>query len=172
MGATPTRRAGGRAEPARRGPSASRRRTPQGTQYLFSSDAFPGRVYKLTLDGKVARLARQVGAPGRSSSVGFTRSRARRENEIYVAELLNWRVQKLVAQAGGRQDFHGRVSRSSWIGSEGRWAGQEACSRIPPTHRPTRPVSPAKLAAGPSTRRPPVPARTRSASPDRSRRRS
>ena len=28
----------------------------QGTQYLYSADAVPGRVYKLTLDGKVLGL--------------------------------------------------------------------------------------------------------------------
>jgi DNA-binding beta-propeller fold protein YncE len=66
----------------------------QGTQYLFSSDAFPGRVYKLTLDGKV------VGWLGKSGhqpkQFGWIHEIAcPSENEIYVAELLNWRVQKL-----------------------------------------------------------------------------
>ena len=37
----------------------------------------------------------------RSSSAGSTRSPARRENEIYVAELLNWRVQKLLLKPAG-----------------------------------------------------------------------
>ena len=27
--------------------------TPGPTQYLYSADAFPGRIYKMTLDGKV-----------------------------------------------------------------------------------------------------------------------
>ena len=66
----------------------------QGTQYLFSSDAFPGRVYKLTLDGKV------VGWLGKSGhqpkQFGWIHEIAcPSENEIFVAELLNWRVQKL-----------------------------------------------------------------------------
>jgi len=65
-----------------------------GTQYLYSSDAFPGRVYKLTLDGKV------VGWLGKSGhqlkQFGWIHEIAcPSENEIYVAELLNWRVQKL-----------------------------------------------------------------------------
>jgi len=69
--------------------------TPGPTQYLYSSDAFPGRIYKLTLDGKV------VGALGRSGrqlkQFGWIHEMAcPAENELYVAELLNWRVQKLV----------------------------------------------------------------------------
>jgi hypothetical protein len=68
--------------------------TPGPTQYLFSSDAFPGRIYKLTLDGKV------VGVLGRSGrqpkQFGWIHEIAcPSENEIYVAEILNWRVQKL-----------------------------------------------------------------------------
>ena len=49
---------------ARRGRSASRRPTRSGTQFLYSSDAFPGRVYKLSLDGKVLGMARQVRPSG------------------------------------------------------------------------------------------------------------
>ncbi len=65
-----------------------------GTQYLYSSDAFPGRVYKLTLDGKV------LGWLGKSGhqlkQFGWIHEIAcPSENELYVAELLNWRVQKL-----------------------------------------------------------------------------
>jgi DNA-binding beta-propeller fold protein YncE len=65
-----------------------------GTQYLYSADAFPGRVYKLGLDGKV------LGYFGRSGhqpkQFGWIHEIAcPSENELYVAELLNWRVQKL-----------------------------------------------------------------------------
>jgi hypothetical protein len=61
---------------------------------LYSSDAFPGRVYKLSLDGKV------LGYFGKSGHAmkqfGWIHEIAcPSENEIYVAELLNWRVQKL-----------------------------------------------------------------------------
>jgi hypothetical protein len=64
------------------------------TQYLYMADAFPGRMYKLTLDGKL------VGYLGRSGhqakQFGWIHGIAcPSENEIYVAELLNWRVQKL-----------------------------------------------------------------------------
>jgi hypothetical protein len=69
--------------------------TPGPTQYLYASDAFPGRVYKLSLDGQV------LGALGRSGrqtkQFGWIHEMAcPSENEIYVAELLNWRVQKLI----------------------------------------------------------------------------
>jgi DNA-binding beta-propeller fold protein YncE len=79
-----------------------------GTQYLYSSDAFPGRVYKLSLDGKV------LGWFGKSGhqlkQFGWIHEIAcPSEDEIYVAELLNWRVQKLqlhppqrTSSAGGR----------------------------------------------------------------------
>ena len=65
-----------------------------GTQFLYSSDAYPGRVYKLSLDGKV------LGYLGKSGhqlkQFGWIHEIAcPSENEIYVAELLNWRVQKL-----------------------------------------------------------------------------
>jgi DNA-binding beta-propeller fold protein YncE len=65
-----------------------------GTQYLYSSDAFPGRVYKLTLDGKVLGMLGKSGH--QAKQFGWIHEIAcPSENEIYVAELLNWRVQKL-----------------------------------------------------------------------------
>jgi 6-bladed beta-propeller len=65
------------------------------TQYLYVSDAYPGRIYKLTLDGKVLGW---LGGSGRTlKKFGWIHELAcPSENEIYVAELLNWRVQKLV----------------------------------------------------------------------------
>ncbi len=70
-----------------------------GTQYLYSSDAFPGRVYKLTLDGKVLGM---LGKSGRQpKEFGWIHEIAcPSENEIYVAEILNWRVQKLLLKPG------------------------------------------------------------------------
>ena len=48
-----------------------------GTQYLYSADAYPGRVYKLSLDGKV--LGCSAGpAASPSSSAGFTKWRVPR----------------------------------------------------------------------------------------------
>jgi DNA-binding beta-propeller fold protein YncE len=66
-----------------------------GTQFLYSSDAFPGRVYKLTLDGKVLGWLGKSGH--QMKQFGWIHEIAcPSENEIYVAELLNWRVQKLL----------------------------------------------------------------------------
>lgn len=64
------------------------------TQYLYVSDAFPGRIYKLTLDGKVLGM---LGKSGRQpKQFGWIHEIAcPSENELFVAEILNWRVQKL-----------------------------------------------------------------------------
>ena len=70
-----------------------------GTQYLFSSDALPGRVYKLTLDGKVLG---SMGTSGRQpKQFGWIHEIAcPSENELYVGEILNWRVQKMTIRPG------------------------------------------------------------------------
>jgi DNA-binding beta-propeller fold protein YncE len=70
-----------------------------GTQYLYSSDAFPGRVYKLTLDGQVVGM---IGKSGRQlKQFGWIHEMAcPSENEIYTAEILNWRVQKILFHPG------------------------------------------------------------------------
>jgi hypothetical protein len=66
----------------------------QGTQYLYSSDAVPGRMYKLTLDGKVlgtlGDAGKKVGEFGWVHQIACVS-----ENELWVGEILNWRVQKL-----------------------------------------------------------------------------
>jgi streptogramin lyase len=69
--------------------------TPGPTQFLYTSDGFPGRVYKLSLDGEVLGM---LGRSGRQlKQFGWIHEIAcPSENEIYVAELLNWRVQKLI----------------------------------------------------------------------------
>jgi sugar lactone lactonase YvrE len=68
--------------------------TPGTTQYLYVSDAVPGRIYKLTLDGKVIGALGEAGKEPKQ--FGWIHEIAcPSENELYVAELLNWRVQKL-----------------------------------------------------------------------------
>jgi streptogramin lyase len=69
--------------------------TPGPHQYLYSADAYPGRIYKLTLDGKVLGM---LGETGRQlKQFGWVHEIAcPSENTLYVAELLNWRVQKLI----------------------------------------------------------------------------
>jgi hypothetical protein len=63
-------------------------------QYLFAADAFPGRIYKMTLDGHVVGW---LGGSGKSlKKFGWIHEMAcPTENTIFAAELLNWRVQKL-----------------------------------------------------------------------------
>jgi hypothetical protein len=66
-----------------------------GKQYLYVADAWPGRVYKLDLDGKV--LGWLGGAGKQLKQFGWIHEMAcPSENELYVGELLNWRLQKLV----------------------------------------------------------------------------
>jgi len=71
--------------------------TPGPHQVLFAADAFPGRLYKLSLDGKLlgvlGRSGKQLGQFGWIHEIACPS-----ENEVYVAELLNWRVQKLVLE--------------------------------------------------------------------------
>ena len=73
--------------------------TPGPTQYLYSSDAYPGRIYKLSLDGKVLGM---LGSTGHQlKQFGWIHELAcPSENELYAAELLNWRVQKLILEGG------------------------------------------------------------------------
>ena len=69
--------------------------TPPPNQVLYTSDAYPGRVYKVSLDGKVLGVLGQSGK--QLKQFGWIHGIAcPSENEIYVAELLNWRVQKLI----------------------------------------------------------------------------
>ncbi|MBZ5560004.1 MAG: peptidyl-alpha-hydroxyglycine alpha-amidating lyase family protein [Acidobacteriia bacterium] len=79
----------------------------QGQQFLYSSDAFPGRVYKLSLDGKVLGW---IGKSGhQAKQFGWIHEIAcPSENEIYVAELLNWRVQKITLHPAARTSTAGQ----------------------------------------------------------------
>ena len=70
--------------------------TPGPTQYLYVADAFPGRIYKLIAGRQGARHGSVAPANSSSNSVGFTQIACPSENELYVAELLNWRAQKLI----------------------------------------------------------------------------
>jgi sugar lactone lactonase YvrE len=69
--------------------------TPGPNQVLYSSDSYPGRIYKLSLDGKVLGY---LGKSGKQlKQFGWIHEMAcPSENELYVAEILTWRVQKLI----------------------------------------------------------------------------
>src|SRR5438270_2320473 len=62
-------------------------------QVLYASDAFPGRIYKMTLDGKVlgvlGKSGKQLGQFGWIHEIACPS-----ENELFVAELLNRRMKK------------------------------------------------------------------------------
>jgi DNA-binding beta-propeller fold protein YncE len=68
--------------------------TPGPLQYLYVSDAVPGRIYKMSLDGTVLGVLGDAGKEAKQ--FGWIHEIAcPSENELWVAELLNWRVQKL-----------------------------------------------------------------------------
>ena len=70
------------------------------TQYLFASDVEPGRIYKMTLDGKIlgwlGESGRQLGQFNWVHGIS-----CRTEEMLYVADLNNWRVQKLLLDPRG-----------------------------------------------------------------------
>jgi sugar lactone lactonase YvrE len=72
--------------------------TPAPNQALYVSDAYPGRIYKLNLDGKVLGV---LGESGKQlKQFGWIHEIACPSvNELYVSELLNWRVQKLTLES-------------------------------------------------------------------------
>jgi hypothetical protein len=73
--------------------------TPGPNQVLFVGEStFPGRIFKVTLEGKVLGV---IGRSGRNLGQfsGAHQLACRSENEVYVAETSNWRVQKLVFPA-------------------------------------------------------------------------
>ena len=65
------------------------------TQYLFASDQEPGRIYKMTLDGEMlgwlGESGRQFGQFNWLHGIS-----CRSEDELYVADMNNWRIQKLL----------------------------------------------------------------------------
>jgi hypothetical protein len=71
--------------------------TPPPNQVLYSSDGYPGRIYKLSLEGKLLGV---LGESGKQlKQFGWIHEIAcPSENELFVGELLNWRVQKLILE--------------------------------------------------------------------------
>jgi hypothetical protein len=68
--------------------------TPGPTQYLYTSDSEPGRIYKLTLDGRIVGM---LGESGRDAGqFNWIHGLAcPSEDTLIVADMNNWRVQKL-----------------------------------------------------------------------------
>ena len=79
--------------------------TPGPHQYLYSSNSYPdsspanmrgvtGEIYKMELDGKVlGRFGKAGKAAGEFSTTHAMD--CRNENELYIAEIASWRVQKI-----------------------------------------------------------------------------
>ncbi len=69
------------------------------TQYLYTSDSEPGRIYKMTLDGK---LIGTMGISGRDEKqFNWIHALAcPTDDTLYVADMNNWRVQKLTLHDG------------------------------------------------------------------------
>ncbi len=65
------------------------------TQYLFASNEEPGRVYKMSLDGKILGMfgesGRQLGQFNWIHGIS-----CRSEDELYIADMNNWRVQRIL----------------------------------------------------------------------------
>ena len=65
------------------------------TQLLFASDQEPGRIYKMTLEGKILGMFGESGrGPGQFNwAHGIS---CRSEDTLYIADMNNWRVQKIL----------------------------------------------------------------------------
>jgi DNA-binding beta-propeller fold protein YncE len=64
------------------------------TQYLYTSDQEPGRIYKLSLDGKILGVLGESGHEvGQFNWVHALACPS--ENTVFAADMNNWRVQKL-----------------------------------------------------------------------------
>jgi DNA-binding beta-propeller fold protein YncE len=75
---------------------------PGKSQVLFVGEStYPGRIFKLSLDGKVLG---EIGRSGRNLKQfsGAHALACPSENEIYAAETSNWRVQKLTLHPQGK----------------------------------------------------------------------
>ena len=69
------------------------------TQYLYAADQEPGRVYKITLDGKILGM---FGESGRDKGqFNWPHGMAcPAEDVLFIADMNNWRVQKLTLPGG------------------------------------------------------------------------
>jgi hypothetical protein len=69
------------------------------TQYLYTSDSEPGRIYKMTLDGKILGVLGQSGH-GEKQFNWIHGIACPSEDVLLVADMNNWRVQKLTLHPG------------------------------------------------------------------------
>jgi NHL repeat len=69
------------------------------TQYLYTTDQEPGRLYKLSLDGTILGMLGESGRDARQFN-WIHGLACPSEDVIFVADMNNWRVQKLTLHAG------------------------------------------------------------------------
>ena len=70
--------------------------TPGPNQVLFVGElTFPGRIFKVSLDGKVLGVIGRSGRQLKQFS-GAHQLACPSDHEVYAAETANWRVQKLI----------------------------------------------------------------------------
>src|SRR6185295_15105882 len=73
--------------------------TPGPSQVLFVGEStFPGRIFKVSLEGKVLGVIGRSGRQLKQFS-GAHQLACPSENEVYAAETSNWRVQKLILRS-------------------------------------------------------------------------
>jgi len=82
--------------------------TPSGNQVMFVGEStYPGRIFKVSLDGKVLGVIGRSGRELKQFS-GAHQLACPSENDVYVAESSNWRVQKLIIHAPPARPSAGR----------------------------------------------------------------
>jgi DNA-binding beta-propeller fold protein YncE len=82
--------------------------TPGPNQVLFVGEStFPGRLFKVSLDGKVLGVIGRSGRQLKQFS-GIHQLACPSENEVYAAETSNWRVQKLSIHSQAQSSSAGR----------------------------------------------------------------
>jgi len=88
---------------------------PTGNQVLFVGEStFPGRIFKVSLDGKVIGI---IGRSGRNLKQfsGAHAIACPAENEIYIAETSNWRVQKVVLRPQARRSSMTQAGKNTRV---------------------------------------------------------
>jgi hypothetical protein len=82
--------------------------TPGPNQVLFVGEStFPGRLFKVSLEGKVLGVIGRSGRQLKQFS-GVHQLACPSENEVYAAETANWRVQKLILRPQAQVSSAGR----------------------------------------------------------------
>jgi hypothetical protein len=68
----------------------------------IGESTYPGRLFKVSLDGKVIGVIGRSGRQLKQFS-GVHQLACPTESEVYAAETANWRVQKLIVKPGATQ---------------------------------------------------------------------